>query len=78
MKTIETAQQAGTDGKLRLEIPVDKAGHNYHVVVIVEEQLTEGQNPDAWPPGYIESTIGQWEGDFVCESEGPFEQRVPL
>ena len=78
MKTIETAQQAGTDGKLRLEIPVDKAGHNYHVVVIVEEQRRETASEDGWPPGYMDSTIGRWEGDFVCESEGPFEQRVPL
>jgi diadenosine tetraphosphate (Ap4A) HIT family hydrolase len=34
MKTIQTSQQAGPDGKLRLEIPVDKVGHTYHVLVI--------------------------------------------
>ena len=78
MKTLETAQQAGADGKLRLEIPVDKAGHTYHVVVIVEEQRSETASGDCWPPGYMDSTIGRWEGDFVCESEGAFEEREPL
>ena len=78
MKTIETAQEAGTDGKLRLEIPVDKAGQIYHVIVIVDEQPTPARTPEAWPPGYLEATIGKWEGDFVCESEGRFEQREPL
>ena len=38
MKTIQTSQQAGPDGKLRLEIPVDKVGHTYHVLVIFDEQ----------------------------------------
>ena len=78
MKTIQTAQQAGPDGKLRLEIPVDRAGHTYHIVVIFEEQLPEPRTAGEWPPGYLEATIGKWQGDFVCESEGPFERREAL
>ena len=78
MKTIKTAQQVGPDGKLRLEIPVDKIGHTYHIVVIFEEQMPERRTDGEWPPGYLDSTIGKWQGDFVCESEGPFEQREAL
>jgi hypothetical protein len=31
-----------------------------------------------WPPGFIEQTAGAWEGEFVVESEGPYEQREGL
>jgi hypothetical protein len=79
MKTIQTSQQAGPDGKLRLEIPVDKVGRTYHVLVILDEQPAESRTPGGeWPPGYLDSTIGKWQGDFLCESEGPFEDREPL
>lgn len=78
MKTIQTSQQAGADGKLRLEIPVDKVGHTYRVLVIFDEQPAESRTAGEWPPGYLDSTIGKWQGDFVCESEGPFEHREPL
>ena len=84
MKTIQTSQQAGPDGKLRLEIPVDNVGHTYHVLVIFDEQPAESRTAEEWrtagewPPGYLDSTIGKWQGEFVCESEGPFEQREPL
>jgi hypothetical protein len=71
MKTIQTSQQAGPDGKLRLEIPVDRVGHTYHVLVILDEQPTESRTAGEWPPGYLDSTIGKWQGDFVCESEAP-------
>jgi hypothetical protein len=74
MKTIQTSQQAGPDGKLRLENPVDKVGHTYHVLVILDEQSAESRSAGEWPPGYLDSTIGRWQGDFVYESEGPFER----
>ncbi len=78
MKTIQTSQQAGADGKLRLEIPVAKAGYTYRVLVVFDEQPMESGEKEEWPPGYLESTIGKWQGDFVCESEGPFERRESL
>jgi hypothetical protein len=78
MKTIETSQTAGPDGRLRLEIPVDRIGQTYHIVVVVDEVPTGSQTKNEWPPGYLDSTIGKWQGEFVCESEGPFEQREPL
>ena len=46
MKTIQTSQQAGPDGKLRLEIPVDKVGQTYRVLVIFDEQPTESQTAE--------------------------------
>jgi hypothetical protein len=78
MKTIQTSQQAGPDGKLRLEIPVDKVGNTYHVVVMFDEQSAESPIAEKWPPGYMDSTIGKWQGDFVCASGGPFEHHEPL
>jgi hypothetical protein len=48
------------------------------VLVILDEQPAESRTAGEWPPGYLDSTIGKWQGDFVCESEGPFEHREPL
>jgi hypothetical protein len=79
MRTIETAEQSGPDGKLRIEIPVDKVGQTYRVVVVIEEEPAPGTGAaDQWPPGYIDSTAGAWQGDFTRLSEGPFEERERL
>lgn len=78
MKTIETAQQAGPDGMLRLEIPVDRVGSTYHVLVILTEQPSPSPLATEWPPGYLDLTIGKWQGEFEIECERPFEQRESL
>lgn len=79
MKTIQTFQQAEGDGKLRLEIPVEKPGHTYEVVVVVsDESENVASQSNGWPDGYMESVIGKWEGDFDVQPEGSFEQREPL
>lgn len=62
MKTIETSQRSEVDGKLRLTIPVEKCAHPYRVVVVITDVADEV--PDAWPQGYLDSVIGQWQGEF--------------
>ena len=79
MKTIETIQEAGADGNLRLEIPVGKAGGRFRVVVAIDEAPPSDQtNANGWPAGYFEATAGRWEGDFPLDSEGEFEERDAL
>lgn len=82
MQTIEMLQQAGSDKMLHLTIPVDEAHRSYRmVIVVVPESETGGPFPKSdtgWPPGFFEQTAGQWQGDFVSEREGDFEQREPL
>jgi hypothetical protein len=78
MHTVETSQRAGPDGKLHLEIPVDKVGQLYHIVVILDEKATDSHWQNQWPVGYMDSVVGQWQGEFTLGSEGPYEHREPL
>ena len=73
MKTVQTSVTSESDGKLHLEIPVEKAGQIYRVTVTVDEVAD-----DSWPEGYLASVIGKWDGEFVAESEGEFEHRESL
>lgn len=80
MRTIQTLQEAGPDGTLRFAIPVEKAGRRYRVVIFLapEESPQQPTAEGGWPPGFIEQTAGAWQGDFVLDSEGPYEQREEL
>lgn len=78
MRTIETSQLSGMDGTLRLEIPVDKPGHNYRVVVVLSDDELKSDAGADWPEGYFDSVIGKWEGDFERTPEGIVEAREPL
>lgn len=73
MKTVQTSLTSESDGKLRLEIPVDKAGQIYRVTVVVDEASSI-----CWPDGYFDSVIGKWDGEFVFKPEGEFERRESL
>jgi hypothetical protein len=81
MRTIHTLQQAGPDKALHLTIPVEEANRRYQVVIVIEPEPVAGPPPPearGWPPGFFEQTAGRWQGDFVCEPEGEFEDREPL
>ncbi len=78
MKTIELTQQAGADKLLRLTIPVDQANHRYHMVIVIDpvEDPSESK-PNAWPPGFIESTYGSSQDEsFIRQPQGEFENRL--
>ncbi len=76
MKTIEFREQLPTNGQLGLTIPV-QTNHRYRVIVLIEPEPAAGTE-EKWPPGVFESIAGGWEGDFVEEHEGDFEQRETL
>jgi hypothetical protein len=82
MRTIQLVQEAGADKTLQLTIPVDRAGWRYEVVIVVAPEPESSQPPTpeqrGWPAGFFEQTAGAWQGEFVRESEGPFEEREPL
>jgi len=73
MKTMQTSLTSKSDGMLHLEIPVEKVGQIYRVTVTIDEAAD-----DSWPEGYFASVIGKWDGEFVTEPEGEFEQRESL
>ncbi len=78
MKTIDMIETAGGDGVLRLEVPVDKAGEQYRVVVNFEPLDSEETVKKGWPPGFFERTAGQWQGELERAPQGEFEQRESL
>ena len=78
MRTIHTLQQAGPDKTLHLTIPVEEANRRYQVLIVIEPKHAAGLPPAGdrgWPPGFFEQTAGRWQGEFVREPEGDFENR---
>ena len=79
MTTVEFSGHAGQDKVLRLTVPVEEGNRTYRVIVLFEPQLAGSETSrDAWPPGFIESTAGAWQGDFPEVAELDYEQRLPL
>jgi hypothetical protein len=82
MRTIQTLQEAGPDKTLRLTIPVEEAGRRYQVVIVIAPEQEAPARPEpeerSWPHGFIEQTAGAWQGEFVLDSEGPYEEREGL
>ena len=79
MTTVEFSEHAGSDKLLRLTVPVDEPDRTYRVIVLIEPQAAEsGACRDEWPPGFIESTAGAWEGDFPVMADLDYEERLAL
>lgn len=76
MTTIESIETAGSDGILKLAVPVDKANSRYRVRVTVE---LDTPAETEWLPGFFQKTAGAWQGDtLVREDQGQFEARDTL
>ncbi len=79
MTTVEFSKHAGPDKVLHLNVPVDEADRTYRVIVLIQPQLADSAASHAdWPPGFIESTAGAWQGDFPDIADLDYEQRLPL
>ena len=82
MKTIEITQQAGPDKLLKLAIPVEVANQRYRMIIVVVPETdvpVSDSKPNAWPPGFIESTYGSMQDEsFIRQPQGEFEQRLEL
>ena len=78
-KTIDLVQQAGEDGLLRVSVPVDEPGKRYHLIIHLEpEPPAPPEKGSGWPAGFFEETAGKWIGEFPTDSEGDYEERLPL
>lgn len=79
MTTVEFSEHAGPDKILRLNVPVNEADRTYHVIVLIQPQLAGSKMGQSdWPPGFIESTAGAWQGEFPDIADLDYEQRLPL
>ena len=80
MQTLHIQSQAGADGVIHLDIPVDAPNIDYDVVVVLHPRSEVSKAPTAdrdWPPGFFEAAAGAWQGDFVRD-QGQFEEREEL
>jgi hypothetical protein len=76
MNLVQVMSTVGSDGVLRLEVPLhkDEAGHEVRVTVArVPTKMTQ----EEWR-AFIERTAGTWQGDFERPPQGEYEQRNPL
>lgn len=79
MKTIDLESRSDSKRMLHLDIPVDDADRDYRVTVVIDSiNGKTATEIDSWPDGFFEATCGQWQGDFVIDSEGELETRSQL
>jgi hypothetical protein len=79
VQTIKLNARVGTDGVLKLEVPLDVADADLEVVVIVQPRDGASRRGRAWPPGYFEQTSGALADDPIVRApQGEYEQREPL
>ena len=72
----ELTAQDGADGVLILTVPLNPEDANKTVRVVVET-IQKAMSQEEWKR-FVERTAGQWQGEFVRESEGELQERDPL
>ncbi len=82
MQSITLRSHVGSDGILRLQVPVGITDTEVEVVVTIEPVRTpKPKTPEelGWSPGFFEKTFGSWEGEPLArELQGEYEQRDEL
>jgi hypothetical protein len=78
METITLHSRVGTDGLLKLQVPVKATNTELEVVLIVQPVAPTGQE-HGWPPGFFETTYGSFRDQpLVREPQGEYEIRDEL
>jgi hypothetical protein len=79
MQTIRFRTHVGTDGLLKLEIPLEVADSDLEVEINVQPIEEAAVTKGTWPRGYFEQTAGVLADDpLIRASQGEYEKREPL
>ena len=78
MTRIIMKSKIGTDGVLRLAVPVGKREANQEVQLTIEPLMARPAESDADYTEFLRTTAGAWQGDFERPEQGEFEVRDPL
>ncbi len=83
MTSIGLKTRVGTDGILRLEIPLETREAELEVLVVVQPLegavRDEAADRDDWPSYFLEEIAGGWQGDTLVRPEqGEYEIRDEL
>ena len=77
MSRIEVVSKVGTDGVLRLNLPLSSAEAGQDVRVIVEPTPRPTMTQEEWRRGILR-LAGRWAGEFERPPQGEYEVRDPL
>jgi hypothetical protein len=69
--------RVGSDGVLRLAMPVGIAEAGREIQITAELVGPPIVSPEEWRQGIME-TAGKWQGEFERPERGEYEQREPL
>ena len=83
MEIVHVSERTGSDGLLRLQIPVGAPETEYDAVVVLQPRTVAGPPGVAdsrrWPPGYFENTFGSiTDESFVRPPQGELPTAVEL
>ena len=77
MQSVKLHSHIGSDGILRLNVPLDLRDTPLEVVIVIQP-LTPAQN-SGWPPDFFEKTAGAWQGEPLVRAEqSEYETREEL
>jgi hypothetical protein len=65
MEIFKIRTHVGSDGVLKLELPVDATNRDLEVVVVVQPTETEAVDELGWPKGFFEETYGSLADDPI-------------
>ena len=78
MTEIIVNSRVGSDGVLRVTLPLGAADANREVQVVVSPVApAKPMTKDEWR-AWVMSMAGSWHGEFERPPQGEFEQRDPL
>ena len=86
MESIQLRSHVGTDGILKLEVPLEVRDSDLDVVIVVQprgsrpprqtEPDREPRSELGWPEGFFERVAGAWKGEPLRrEDQGEYEAR---
>ena len=82
MNTIQLKTRVGTDGVLKLEIPVEVTETDLEVLVVFQplaRRPTTDPDELGWPAGFFETVAGGWQGEPLARApQGDYEDRAEL
>ncbi len=82
MNSIQLKTRVGTDGVLKLEIPVEVTETDLDVLVVFQplaRRPTADPDKLGWPAGFFETVAGGWQGEpLVRAPQGDYEDRADL
>ena len=82
MQSIKLQSHVGSDGILKLEIPLGLTDADLEVLVVVQplvSTIATTSEDLGWPPGFFEETFGSLKDELlVREPQGEYETRDEL